>query len=167
MTSRDYSYPWSSRPPWQQLDWSTERPFACARCGDEVQPWHRHFWQPCRKCCVWSWAGVCLMATFGLDGKPWIYWGARPWCSDCDGSGYLPCQNQDLSIMRRLGVCQECGAYSMVLMDWAGGYGDIENSGRHVDPDDPADHEVVVVAQPLVGALTSYLEHHREREDEG
>jgi hypothetical protein len=90
------------------------------------------------------------------EPRPWMYWGARFWCDDCDGTGYLPCQPQDMSVLRRSGACQTCGAYSFVLCHATKEqHGDIEGSARHYD--DQADHEVVVVGAPLVRALDETL----------
>lgn len=50
--------------------------------------------------------------------------------------------------LRRIGVCETCGAPSAVLRDDA----------RHLD--DPADHHVVVVAGPLVEVLNDYLDRY-------
>lgn len=130
--------------------------FDCSRCGLTVPPYWRHFVPTCRPCAIWSVVGQALMAVSGLNGHPWLYWGARPWCGDCHGTGRLPCQPQDLSIMRRSGSCATCGAWSFVLFHATKEqHGDVEGSARHYD--DEADHEVVVGAAPLVGALTETL----------
>lgn len=151
---------WSGEPPWRQtVDQATweAQGLDCARCGQHIPPYWRHFWPPCRRCAVWSVAGACLMRLFGLDPSGQLYRGARPWCDDCAGTGYEPCQPQDLSVLRRSGACATCGAWSFVLVHaTAEQHGDIEGSARHYD--DEADHEVVVTAAPLVGALNEALD---------
>lgn len=153
---------WSPEPPWRQEWIDDPEGFDCARCGDHIDQYWRHFWQPCRRCNVWSFAGVCLMAAFGLNGRPWMYWGARPWCDDCDGTGYLPCQPQDMSVLRRWGQCEACGKPAWVLVHATKEqHGDIEGSARHAD--DQADHDVVVVAAPLVPVVGDYLDRHERK----
>lgn len=139
-------------PPWTVPPHEMGEPFDCGRCGGSVPANWRHFWPTCRACAVWSVMGQALMFAFGLNGHPWLYWGARPWCRDCNGVGYLACQPQDLSILRRSGACATCGAWSFVLMHaTADERGDIEGSARHYDGE--TDHEVVVGTAPLMAAL--------------
>lgn len=142
-----YDPPWPV-PPHEQGD-----SFVCSRCDGVVPPYWRHFIPTCRGCAVWSVVGQSLMACFGLNGHEWLYWGVRPWCRDCHGVGFLACQPQDLSIMRRSGSCATCGAWSFVLFHATKDeHGDIEGSARHYDGE--ADHEVVVGAAPLTRTLT-------------
>lgn len=104
--SLDRAFRWDRLdPPWPRRDGG------CGRCDVDLPPYHRHFWPGCRACSVWSVAGQALMAAIGLNGHAWLYWGARPWCGDCRGSGFLPCVLQDLSVLRMSGACQTCGAW--------------------------------------------------------
>lgn len=144
-------------PPWTVTPHEHGEPSTCSRCGGAVPAYWRHFWPTCRACAVWSCAGQALMRAFGLDGHPWLYWGARAWCRDCNGVGFLACQPQDLSIMRRSGACATCGAWSFVLFHATNEeHGDIDGSARHYDGD--ADHEVVVGAAPMVRAVSETLD---------
>lgn len=138
-------------PPWPTQTGEAGETRECTRCQGAIPPWWRHFWPTCRGCAVWSVAGQSLMAAFGLNGHPWLYWGARPWCGDCSGTSYRQCEPQDLSIMRRSGACHECGAWSFVLFHATDQHGDIEGSARHYDGE--ADHEVIVGAAPLRRSL--------------
>lgn len=96
------------------------------------------------------------MAACGLDGHPWLYVGARPWCADCEGTGYTPCEPQNMSVLRQSGCCQTCGAWSFVLVHATKEQsGIVEGSARHYD--DPADHEVIVGAAPLVRTMTEIV----------
>lgn len=153
---RDFPAEW-------QIDEETR---VCGRCGEEVPEHWRHFQAPCRLCAVRSALARGLMAYIGLDGKPWLYEGARPGCVECDGLGWSPCQPQDLSVMRMSGPCTTCGAWAFELYDVASGGGLLEGSGRHYD--DLANHDVKVGAAPLVKSLDETLtrESHQPDEDE-
>jgi hypothetical protein len=95
-----------------------------------------------------------------LSARDFMYWGAQPDCSTCGGEGYLPCEDQDLSILRKSGACAVCGAYSFVLMRSIEPIGEIEGSGRHYEG--VADHDVRVVPMALVDALAEHIERSTE-----
>lgn len=98
------------------------------------------------------------MAAYGLDGHPWLYWGSYPECTTCDGSGYMPCRLQDLSILRRTGACETCGVTATILMkDGA----DLIETAQHAD--DQADHPVVVIPRPLVATISDTLDRARPK----
>lgn len=138
----------------QPGDWREER--TCVRCGDTIAPYWRHYLPGCRPCAVWSLLGVKLLAVFGVNAREWLYKMARPWCPYCDGTGNLPCEPQDLHTMQVSGACATCGAYSFELIDAAGGFATIEDSGRHYDA--PAEHPVTIRSEPLREAVPHYLD---------
>lgn len=114
----------------------TER--ECGRCGDVIAAKWRHFMRPCR--CTY----------LPADQGPHL---ADPECELCSGTGFLPCEPQDLSVLRMSGQCAECGAWSFKLIA-DGGY--VEGSGRHYD--DAADHVVVVEPSPLLRSVNETLD---------
>lgn len=144
---------WSPDPFWGRQDGDLADERTCTRCSGTIAPQHRHFWPGCSSCAIWSFLGTQVATWLGVVGaREFMYWGARPDCPTCFGEGYLPCEDQDLSILRRSGACSTCGSYSFELV---GSDGVIEGSGRHYD--DLADHPVAVRAMPLVGALDEHL----------
>lgn len=146
-------------PPWgpQQGDPDTDR--ECVRCGEVIPGYWRHYWAPCRNCNIWSLAGQALMACFGLNGHPWLYEGARPWCGDCDGTGYRPCEPQDCSTLRVSGECQSChtGAFYLTHHEGGGRWERVPDSTKHFDPTLDDDHTADFGGGPLVRVLDDYL----------
>lgn len=131
---------WTNSPPWPPQGVTTP----CTRCGEFVPRYHRHYWPPCRDCCVWSYVGQQVLAALGLNAHEWLYWGARPYCRKCNGIGYLPCQVQDLSVMRQSGNCTVCGTWAFKLIHCTDEQkGDVEGSARHYG-DGPWDHDADV-----------------------
>lgn len=144
---------WSPDPPWRSLDGDLNAERSCVRCSGTIAAQHRHYWPGCRPCAIWSFLGTQLLTVLGVTGaREFLYWGARPACPECHGEGYLPCEDQDLSVLRRSGACETCGAYSFVLIDKDG---EVRGSGRHYD--DVAQHDVKVGAMPLVRSLDEHL----------
>jgi hypothetical protein len=62
-----------------------------------------------------------------------------------------------MSILRKWGACEACGAWSFELLER---HGLIEGSGRHAEG--VADHPVRVVATPLKRSLNEYLDRARQ-----
>lgn len=146
---------WSSDPPWEQTNYEHGVANDCARCGGTMEPYWRHYWPPCRRCRIWSYFGVHFLGLLGLNARPWMYWGARPWCDDCGGTGWLLCEPQDLSVLRVSGACSVCNESAFKLVHaTAEQHGDVEGSQRHYRTDIEFDHEAVVGSAPLVRALT-------------
>lgn len=137
-------------PPWPITgEWDEDR--ECSRCGEIIPARWRHFWRPC----------VCTYTP--TDRPPHL---ADPACDLCAGTGYRPCEPQDLSIVRHSGACATCGLWSSVLIHYADGI--IPGSAHHelVNDEDivEEDHEVVVVGAPLVRAVTETLDRAHRRD---
>ena len=127
--------------PWPisgQIDQERE----CARCGGTIPPHWRHFWEPCS-------------CTYLPMGQPPHLPDLA--CQQCDGTGFLPCRPQDLSILRYSGYCSKCGEAAFKLLRAVEPVGEIEGSARHFDTRFD-DHEVEEVrAGPLVKTVGDYL----------
>lgn len=129
--------------PWPVSgEWDQDR--ECSRCGGFIPAKWRHFMRPC---------SCTYMPTDRPPHAP------DPDCIACEGSGFLPCEPQDLSVLRMSGACEECGAWSSVLI---GEGGQIEGSAHHYD--DVADHEVVVGSAPLMRSIDETLTRERPPE---
>lgn len=131
-------------PPdsWRPASGEWDELRVCGRCSDIIPPCWRHFMRPCS--CTY----------LPADQPPH---GPHSWCELCDGTGFLPCEPQDLSVLRSSGACETCGAWSWELVDLDGV---VPGSARHAD-DEVTDHEVRVVGAPLARSVTEYLNEAR------
>lgn len=127
-------------PPWKMPEHNLSDGYTCPRCGDDVPARHRHYWEPCR-------------CTYLPANQP--PHDPDPRCWRCEGSGYLPCQPQDMTFLRKWGACVTCGAWAFDLVDTRDG-AVVEDGGRHAEGDQP-DHVVRTRPVPLAESITNYL----------
>jgi hypothetical protein len=121
-----------------------------------MPPLWRHYWPPCRLCCEVSVVAAHVITLLGLDGRSVMYTDPLIDCPVCEGVGYMPCEPQDLSTLRRWGVCATCGDSAFDLVNSTGA--DVEGSARHADPETEYDHEPTVTGGPLVSTIGDYID---------
>lgn len=134
-------------PPWRQLD-APDIDRSCARCGEVIPAMWRHYMRPCP-------------CTYHPTDRP--PHAPDPACDTCAGCGFLPCQPQDLSVLRVSGRCATCHHPAFYLVSYlivAEGprWGEVPDSMRHYDAGRDEDHPAAYESAPLADAIAGHLE---------
>ncbi len=120
----------------------------CGRCGGLIPALWRHFMRPCS-------------CTYEPRDRP--SHAPDPDCFICAGCGFLPCQPQDLSVLRVSGRCSTCKHPSFYLVAATHGWAEVPDSRHHYEVELDEDHPAGYEPAPLVDAIADELKRETGR----